>query len=510
MHYIDVSSGFKNLKSELDPFPLIVDQSDGILISLMAICRITDRKTKKSSFKAQLIVEHREKYLTHKNCNLWIDSGGFNLFEKWNLSEENLENYIDVYNQYMSQHDQFDRIFSLDFPVIKVPSKKNNEWFNSKGMLKKWNRESQLLALETIRKIPQLRDKYTYVYQFKTPRLYKIWNDLYRELELGKEIVHRAIGGLVGIQAASRKSNHKTLLFSAVIGPAYKCFADFLESDYSNNDFTLHFLGVSNKIDQFVVILLEKLFTEYLKDSGNNGKAIFSIDTRAHSTRMDKNIRREGIFSFDIEKYHNTIHKDYRIVDIPDQRLKRAYSNGYDEYVYCEIIDKMLWNENVKCTADFYPLGIYSNNNLIKYFDYFISHNRIIDIIYSTKSRAKVEENVEKIFLNLLPPPDITKTVKLSSKLSVASWVRSEIENYENDHKPINANPDVDKLTPLYDIFKSSYYKKKTNLDNKIKESIGRIYEFHKWFVKDRRDPKKLERLMTKFIKDIGLKNDLK
>ncbi len=512
MQYLYVLSGFNNPNAVFDPFPLIVEQSDGILISLVNIFRIKEHDTKQLTLATKLIENHRTKYLKNKKCNLWIDSGGFNLFEKLELTESSIEDYIKIYNQYLSQHDQFDRIFSLDFPAVKEPSKMNNSWFNSRKMIKKWNIKSQISALETIRKNPELRQKYTFIYQFKTRKIYKIWNEMYRELDLGKEITHRAIGGLVGIHKASKLANHKILVFSPVIGPAYKCLNDYLNAKNFDNDFNLHFLGIRNKIDNFVIILLEKLFTRYLKELGHSRRAIFSIDTRSYSARMDKNIRSEGVFSFDPERFQNKIRRDYRILDIADVRLNAIYFKEYLEYISGEIVEKLPEKLKVDCIADFYPLGIYSNNSLNNYFDYFISENKLIEMVYNIKNRTVLIQSIDKIFEKLLPVPDLSKTTDLASKLPINSFERSQLDEYNRERKkPVTINADVDKLTPLYDIFKNkTYYKKKDNLDNMIKESICRIHEFHRWFFKDMRDPKKLEKLMNKFIKDIGIKDTLK
>lgn len=512
MDYVDVLTKFHYPKSKNDPIPLIVKQSDGNLISLVSVCT----KNNGFVFNQIKIDDYFNKYLKYTQCRLWIDSGGFNLFRKWNLDESSLSKYIDAYNHFMVSSATYDRIFSLDFPIAVPHRKVDNTWFNTREMVKKWNKISQERALATLNKNPEIRKKYTFVYQFRTHGLYKIWSEIYKELDLGKYIVNRAIGGLVGAYSASKKVKRRNgkgreLLFSPVIGPAYAALNDYLEAGNFNIDFHLHFLGISTAHDEFVIIFLERLFCRYLAEKGLNVKARFSVDTRSHSQKLDKHIREHGIYHFFPEGHPYRIRKDDKIRNVAKDILNNVFQDEYRIYIDGEI-EKILFKEKVNCTADFYPLSIYSNNNLIRFFDVFIAEQNLVGHLFAAKNRNEMENAIVKLFERILPAPVKKSLVEISEQVDVGSGDKCKIDITINTTQEefVHAK-DLNDMSSFYDFFKSpKYHNKITNLDNKIKTSLGRIYQFHKWFEKDGRDPVKLDKLIVQFIKDIGIKDRLK
>lgn len=530
MDYVDVLTKFHYPKSKNDPIPLIVKQSDGNLISLVSVCT----KNNGFIFNQIKIDDYFNKYLKGTQCRLWIDSGGYNLFRKWNLDESSLSKYIDAYNHFMVSSATYARIFSLDFPIAVPHRKVDNTWFNTREMVKKWNMISQERALATLNKNPEIKEKYTFVYQFRTLRLYEIWSEIYKELDLGKHIVNRAIGGLVGAYSASKKVNRRNgkrreLLFSPVIGPAFVALNDYIKAGNFNNDFNLHFLGISTAHDEFVIIFLERLFCRYLAENGLKVRARFSVDTRHHSQEMDKYLRKRGIYHFFPEGHPYRIRKDDKIRYVADDKLVKVFQDEYKIYIKEEIektynIGKMDINtekssdsntnrntsppeekERVTCTADFYPLSIYSNNNLIRFFDVFIGEQNLVDHLFAAKNRNEIENAIVKLFEKIIPAQVKKSLVEISEPVDVGNGDKCKIDIAINTNQEEFAHEkDLNDMSSFYDFF---IFPKSRN---KIKTSLSRIYQFHKWFVKDGRDPVKLDKLIVQFIKDIGIKDRLK
>lgn len=541
MRYIDVVSKFKYTRCVQDPTPLIINQSDGQLVSLVSLCKIKNNGARHLVSEMGKLEDYYETYHKEKKYSIWLDSGGYNLLSKWKLTESNLSDYIQIYHGVMENNGKFfDKIFSLDCPIAVQKGKIYNSWFNTRKQIYKWNKDSLTESIKCISSHEALRNKFIFVYNFRTKSMYDIWSKLYDTLNLKDVIVNRAIGGLVGVYDASKKANHKDLYFSPVIGPAFKCFYDYLTAK-KDIDFNLHFLGINTPIDQFVIIFLENLFSHYLDELGFQHRACFSVDTRAHSTKMDKSLRSAGVYSFNPAKFANVIHRDHKIIDVAGTRLKHAYPlpcNPLDITEHCLFIEieKILWNKRVKSAAAFYPLSLYSNNNLIKYFDYFINGNNLVEKLCEATDIVQFEKHIEELFNDLLPIVDHSESETFLSLLmraqeitdiSIKTKLKEGIDVRAEEFNKLCRNPTADRLTPLYSLFKGSYsyerlsklpngtlkatpnYNRKSNLDYKIKTSLSKILEFHQWFTHSK-SKEKLKTLMNKFISDIGIKDDLK
>ena len=198
---------------------------------------------------------------------------------------------------------------------------------------------------------------------------------------------------------------------------------------------------------------------------------------------------------------------------MPNCRLKKIYTKAYQDYISYEINDKVSWEQMVQCVADFYPLGIYSNNNLIKFFEEFINDNDLLGVLLEAKNKEHLETQIKHIFEKIFPEPNRENDLDIVSALKINDHQKREIKEIMDKENITNftSNTQEDLLTPLYDIFKSpKYHNKKTNLDHRIKISLSRIYEFHKWFTTTNRDSIELEKLMMNFIDDIGIADELK
>ncbi len=515
MKYLDVLSKFKYSGSPIDPIPLIVAHSDGVLVSLEKILSKVRNKNQFKFNKAK-IADYKEKYIQNSKTGLWIDSGGYNILANHEITENLLESYLACYFDYVSNIQRFDKIFSLDITVAPASKYHDNTWLNTREKIKEWNLYSLAPLLPRLKSSFRLREKFIFVYQFKTPSLYKIWKEIYNELNLKDYIIHRAIGGLVHIHESSRRSKRagektgKALQFSPVIGPAFNCFRDYLDSGKLKENFCLHFLGVSTQIDRFTVIFLEKLFTYYLSLKGENSNACFSIDTSSNAKKVTQDIRDLGIFSFDPCRYTNKIKKDFSIGDMVYFDLNNVYPEHHFEFLLDEI-EKIRRGERVSSLSDFFPLNIYSNNNLNRYFSWFIDYNNLLMMLLNAKSKQNIELGILEIFDRFLPKRNKEDNVQLLDLIKTSDAIPEDIINSIQNIKDIDRtiNSKADRMTPLYNIFKSPKVDvRSTNLDRKIAFSIGKIFEFHQWYIKGA-DTNELGNLMLKFIDDIGVEDVL-
>lgn len=171
--------------------------------------------------------EFRKQIFTPFNAKEYIDSGGYS-FIKGQIHPDDIRKLITCYLHYMiEEKDNYHRIFSLDLPI----SLKYN-LYNTNENVRYFNRVSLLETFNVIDQIPEIADKFIFIWHFKTHDLYQIWCDLHDELissGYGKYIKNRAIGGMVGIKGMTG------IIFSPFIALAYRCFKDYVEAGMFQN-----------------------------------------------------------------------------------------------------------------------------------------------------------------------------------------------------------------------------------------------------------------------------------
>lgn len=404
MKYINVINKLSIKNQLFDSIPLTIEQSGGSLISLNKELTKKDLLNKKFHNTPNKIKNFRGKYVVN-NTSLWIDSGGYDVLSNKIMSAGDIDFYIDYYVDYLRKYNgDFDNIFSLDFSA----SPKKNNWFNTKNNIYEFNNKSINKTLEVLKENSSLADKLYFVYQFKTKDLFDIWEKLYKENDLGSIIKNRAIGGLVSIDKHSNsKSKSKTgkITFSPIIGPAFNCFQDFIYSNNKEQYFKLHFLGVSNLVDRFSILLLEKYFDKYFIENKLNIKTSFTYDTSGYSHIASKRYSKTEIYHFDkinIDRYKYNIRFDPDIRCVAENKLFEIYHNHVDS-ILSEINDKTSWEERVVNTEQFIPLIIYSNRNIDNYFDLFIKNNNLIDIVFNASNLSDINYEIDNIFEKLAP-----------------------------------------------------------------------------------------------------------
>ncbi len=310
--------------------------------------------------------------------DLYIDSGGYSIIAG-DVSFDNTHKFIESYHQYLEHHHQdFNYIFSLDIPLW---GKKGEEGKNTIENLYKFNKISLSYSRDLLKKNKQeLTDKYLFVWHFKILEQFETWNKIYDELEINSWIRNRAIGGLVSIRDDLTISRDD--LFSVFIPMAFRCFYDHLDGPYAKDTFKLHFLGINRPQDRFVIVLLEKLFQHYLKDSSRTD---FTYDSINYKLTSQFQSRTPQLFNFEDSKL---IH--YKTVDsFPKTIIDQLYFTPELKQGFLSEKELLFQGEKLQDSNVFMPLNVYSNVMQDKYFNHLIDEYQFIDILTFTEFKTK-------------------------------------------------------------------------------------------------------------------------
>lgn len=383
---------------------------------------------------------------------LFIDSGGYSII-KGDVAPSSINKFINCYNEYLAtEFKNFDYIFSLDLPIsLQYPA------FNTKKNIYDVNKRSLIESLKIIDNKPSLKEKFVFIYQFKTKSLYLIWKQLFDELNINKYISSYSIGGMVGLRGMLRNNSETNdIKFSPFIAIAYKCLLDYITSKKFNKEFRLHNLGIYIKHDRFELYLLEKLFQKYSK---NVFKINITYDSINYMRTAQLKCRALDIFSFN----NNTLEHYPNIQSVPDYIIQNIYYNSEYYKAIQEELNIIKNNKNRLDNIDcFTPLNIYSNINLDQFFGYIIDKYEIINAFFTAT--------------------DFQHFLRLT-------------------------NPIISNLSIIYPkIFTS-------RLTTCIKENLRITYIFHKFFINrpsnETKMYEKLDELILQFIAKIAFPFDL-
>ncbi len=309
---------------------------------------------------AMKIREFRSRHILPNGGRQYTDSGGYSII-RGDVPPQAVRRFIKCYNLYVENETaHFERLFSLD-----IPFSRKHEALNTRSALLDFNRESLADLRELLERSPGLRDKLFFVWHFKMASQYAIWRQLYRELELGRFITHRAIGGMVGMRGVTKKA------FSPFTPMAFRCLLDFLNDNPGEKEFRLHFLGMYIPYDRFQIALLEKLFQGWLGDGVRVAMSYDSINF-AHTARMNKqepvrHLDGEALVSFP------------RVWDVDMGVLHHVYGPAVD-YALSEIALRKQGKKLQDCNA-FGPLAIHSNLCLDRFFAQVIERYGLADLL---------------------------------------------------------------------------------------------------------------------------------
>lgn len=380
MQHITVCSPSDVREKQLKTTLAITRLAPNILISLIKSYRGKNFGIKTIGNSVKEFRFFKEKVNEYSRVKLFVDSGGFSIIAG-EVPPELINLCIETYHYALEYSlNAFDFIFSLDIPFnAKHPS------FNIRDKIEGFNRLSLQESLKILKKHPELKEKFLFVYHFKTPEHYEIWKDLYSDLDLGSYIKHRAIGGMVSLKRPSG------INFAPFIATAYQCLHDYRKSATYGQDFRLHFLGINVKYDRFLIAFLEKLFQRYL---GSNINVIFTYDT--------SNYRISGFRVKEVCCFTNGKLLNYSINQIPDDVILKSYTElSFANQIKQEIVNKQLYGK-FRNIYEIVPLKIFSELSIDAFFEDQIDRHNLVEITMQSTNpisfRGEIKNSIKKIF----------------------------------------------------------------------------------------------------------------
>ena len=385
----------------------------------------------------------RQSFITDKDTDKkwFIDSGGYSIIAG-DVSPRDMIKFIECYCYYLETFapTQCDYIFSLDIPILlKYPS------YNTVDYIRKQNYISGERSKEILDANKELYEKFIFIWQFKTPKQYKIWeqyyNDIYGDC---KELKRFGVGGQVGLRGITG------IDFSPFIGSSYKIL-DLVSKKNLADTSILHLLGIYGIHDRFLISILDKLFNNYyLKDKQCKIKITF--DTVNHLITGLYNVRKTDSIIFDTD---GTIFYDQTHLLIDKLHLIIEDENTLNVVKYN--LEHIVQNKNIPDTSVIATLNVIKNQYINYIINDEIEKNMIVELFINCKNYNKFKNNFIPIFLNL------------------------------------------EKQYPF--IFKGRLSKMLINFQL--------LYSFHFWVVDYTQDPVMLDKMMLKFIKMINFPSDL-
>lgn len=324
----------------------------------------------------------------YEDIHIYVDSGGYSLI-KGDVSYSGTAKFIDCYNRYLEhERSSFDSIFSLDIPFWGLDS---DEKHRTKQNLYIHNKRSLEESLHLLKKYTaeDLASKFYFVWQFRFKSQFDTWTRIYDELQLNQHIKCRAIGGLVGIRDFA--SNIKYSIFTAM---AFKCFADYLCSPFTELPFKLHVLGIYLQQDKAQLILLEKLFAYYC-EIYHLPAPLLTHDTINYTLSALYNSRTLEPVDFngsDLIQYRT-------IFDVDDNLIKQIYFTKelYDSF--CEEREKLKANDKFEDSSFIVPLNVHKNVSIDRFLNYVMGKFDVSDIFLNSTGEIQARKRI-KILIN--------------------------------------------------------------------------------------------------------------
>ena len=214
-----------------------------------------------SNFGNDTVIRVSEKFKTFKENmlpgeDLMADSGGYSIIAG-DIHPRDIRKFMQCYWEFLTKYNKyFDTIFSLDIPIFL----KYGE-MNTKQRIFTYNHESCEGMKKILEAYPELYNKFLFVWQWKIPSQFKIWNTLYDEhFKDAKNLHHFAIGGLVSLRSMAN------LKFVPYVGPIYKVLKIIMDKNLKKTSI-IHLLGQYGRAERFIMAFLDVLFNKYyLKD----------------------------------------------------------------------------------------------------------------------------------------------------------------------------------------------------------------------------------------------------
>jgi len=383
MHYVYVADSASTDKLG----PTITRLTGDCLYSLIGGLRQSGFGIHTMSEVARRIREYRSRLLLPNGGSQYIDSGGYSII-RGDVPPQAVRRFIKCYNLYV-EHEManYERLFSLD-----IPFSRKHPTLNTRQNILELNRESLTDMRAMLDSHPQLTSKLFFVWHFKMASQYGVWKQLYSELELGRFVKHRAIGGMVGMREVTKKA------FSPFTAIAFRCLQDFLNDNQDEKEFRLHFLGMYIPYDRFQIAFLERLFQHYL---GPDVQVVMTYDSinYAHTARMNKNVPIYHMAGSELVTFP-------RAIEVPLEVLISVYDEGI-EIVLPEIELRKSGRLLMDCNT-FGPLSIHSNICLDRFFEQIIEEHGLVGLVTKASSPTAVISKMTSLLDDLsVRRPDV-------------------------------------------------------------------------------------------------------
>jgi hypothetical protein len=314
--------------------------------------------------------------------NKWmIDSGGYSIIVG-DVSPRDMSKFLECYMYYLKTfaNEYCDYILSLDIPILlKYPE------YNTVKFIKEMNYASCSRSKEILDTNKELYNKFIFVWQFKTPKQFQIWCEVYDEIFSKAPIKHFAIGGMVGLRGITG------ITFSPFIGGCYQIMNLILEKNM-NCEHIIHLLGVYGLHDRFLMGIFDKLFNTYLK--GQDSVKI-TFDTVNHMISGLYKIRElksviigENRVIYDYN--HLLINKFHLLIE-NDNTLKAVQKN----------LQNILDDKKIEDTSVVATLEVIKNQIFNRIMDGAIEHYKIVDLFIESQNYNKFKNKFSPIYLQL-------------------------------------------------------------------------------------------------------------
>lgn len=445
MEYVHVEGNTTREPDERSYSLSAIRQSKNCLISLISGLRQKNFGFDTIFETAEGIKEFSNSIDSFYRFKLFIDSGGYSII-KGDVDSSKIPHFIECYSEYARNYrNHYDYIFSLDIPYFG-----NEPEVNTVKDIERFNTLSNQEMLRNFVYHPEVQDKTFFVWHFKMPSQYLIWDILYTEMGLRNAIKKRAIGGMVALRE-KLKNGGVQLGCSPFTHIAYRQICDHLDSPFNSTDFYLHFLGINLLQDRFQIELLEQLFSSYLK---RGSKAILTYDSINYTYQAIKRARDFYL----IHRNGDSIHVYKEIAEIPNSVVDEVYFTYDIKMRFLQEIENLINGKEFDEGTPFIPLSVYNQRKIDVYFSDMISKYELVNLITKSPSHNRFLYDLKKIL--------------------------TEIQSNSPD------------------LFSE-------NLIDNIYDNCSRTFDLHSTFLKDNRESR-IHRKVMNFIEEMAFPSDLK
>ena len=304
------------------------------------------------------------------DAKVFLDSGGYSII-KGDVAIGDINKVIDCYTQVLktSPH-AFDYVFSLD-----IPFSQNYAEFNTVSAVENANRRSLAETVAVLNSNPSLWKKFYFVWHFKMPSQYRIWSQLYSELELQKHTSNYAIGGLVSLRKSAKTPRSPFTVM------AFRCLLDFAESNIENIPLRIHFLGINLQQDRLQIAILEKLF--------NRIQNTFAVHCTYDSVSYAHNARNAPHRTQWVEYANDQLtHGD--LDSAPTSLIQQAYSTDSLQSTFLKTVESIKNGNRMSDGNTLLPLSIASELHLDTYFEHVAEE--MVEILLTASTHNQLQK----------------------------------------------------------------------------------------------------------------------